>query len=213
MSENVEDAVVPSTVTLVPRRNETAPPSAKDIGTLGSTESAESIPTVTASATNFREAFVQSRQARGWGPKYEPRTQDEDARKQFRRLCDDLETDLKQLDQFVVEGVVTDEGAGTAAEIQASLERLYHCPFGQSESLKSIVVAIQSQINNAIWTERHVAFLKEAVGVLRPRYVVSQETAEDIFEMIEEHGLDQFRGSLSDTGVRVRYRLEKVEGP
>jgi len=163
------------------------------------------------SGTNATALSLGARYKRGWGPKYEPPVADEDGRTRFRRLCDDLAAYVQQVDQFLADGVVADDGAGIVAEIQASLEQLYRCPFGLGESLKSVVVAIQSQVNNAIWTDRHVAFLKAVTRFLRRRYVVSKQTADEVFDMIEEYGLDPFRGSVSDTGVRVRYRLERVQ--
>jgi len=72
---------------------------------------------------------------------------------------------------------------------------------------------LQSQLNNAQWTERHVAFLRASIQHLRARWLVNDQTADEIDDLIEEFGLDPFRGTVSDSGVLVQYRIEKVDSP
>ena len=155
---------------------------------------------------------LHARDARGWGRKFMPELSDADGRRDYKRCCDDLDAEIRQLDEHVADGVVADEAAGVIAEIQALLERLYDCSFGEGESLKSVVVALQSQLNNAQWTERHVAFLQASIQHLRARWVVNDQTVDEIYAMIEEHGLDPFRGTVSDSGILVQYRIERVDG-
>jgi len=157
------------------------------------------------------ETGARERQKRGWGPKYQPPIEQAEERRRYRRICDDLDAEVRQLEQFVVGGVVSDEAVGLVAEIQNLLETLYDCPFGEGESLKSVVVAIQSQLNNAAWSEQHLAFLRGAIQHLRVRPIVNDCTAQEIHDMIEEHGLDPFRGTVSDSDCVVTYKLQRVE--
>jgi len=117
--------------------------------------------------------------------------------------------DLEATD-YLVDGKVSDEGAGVIAEIANLLENLFDCPFGEGESLKSVVVAIQSQTNNADWSGQVVGFLRDVMVFLRARYVVNDQTVDEVYEIVKEHGLDPFRGSVSDRGIRTRYRLVKA---
>lgn len=111
----------------------------------------------------------------------------------------------------MVHDVIEEEASGTVAEIQDLLERLYDCLFGEGESLKSVVVVIQSQLNNAKWTTKHVSFLRSAIKFLRVRRIVNDQTVAEIGAMIEEYGLDPFRGTVTDDGFVARYRVEKIE--
>jgi hypothetical protein len=147
----------------------------------------------------------------GWGYSYQPRLDDADGRAKFRRICDDLDAEIQIIKGHVVEDIVGEEASGTVAEIQELLERLYDCPFGEGESLKSAVVVLQSQLNNAKWTTKHVSLLESSINFLRVRRVVNDQTVAEIGEMIEECGLDPFRGTVMDDGFVARYRIEKIE--
>src|ERR1700722_8530604 len=74
----------------------------------------------------------------------------------FRRLCDAIYNELGRVSAFMVDDKVSDQGSEVVAEIESLLEKLYSCPFGEGESLKRVVVAIQSQVNNAEWDNRHI---------------------------------------------------------
>lgn len=153
---------------------------------------------------------ARNREARCWGNCYQPKLQDADGRLKFRRLCDDLDAEVRRLNDYVVDGELADEACGLAAEIQNLLEHLYDCPFGEGESLKSVVVAIQSQLNNAHWTASHIAFLQDVTHYLRSQWIINDEKVREIGDSIEEHGLDVFRGTVSDSGVLAKYRIEKI---
>ncbi len=157
-----------------------------------------------------RERMLQSRTAQGWGPAYVPPAELGDERQLYRRICDDLSGEIGELDNHLVDGRIDEEGAGVMAEIQYHLERLYDCPFGQGESLKTIVVAIQSQISNAQWTASHVAFLRAAISFLRPRWLINDQMADEIDGMIEEYDLHVFRGTVSEPDVVTQYRVVEV---
>jgi hypothetical protein len=43
------------------------------------------------------------------------------------------------------------------------------------------------------------------------RWVVNDQTVSEIDDMIEEHGLDPFRGTVTGENVAVRYRIEKIQ--
>jgi len=116
-----------------------------------------------------------------------------------------------ELADYIANGRVADEGAGTIAEIASLLESMFDCPFGEGESLKSVVVAIQSQTNNAEWTRQTVEFLRDAITFLSARYVIDDQTVDELYKIMEEHALDPFRGSVSNRGIKTRYRLVEVE--
>jgi hypothetical protein len=131
----------------------------------------------------------------------------------FRGLCDEILNELRQIDVFLVGDEVNDEGAAVVVEVEELLERLYNCPFGQGESLKRVVVAVQSQVNNVPWARRHVEFLKEIVRYLRVRYLVDEASVHACYEMMKARGLDPFRGTVCEPRVVKRYRLEEVKDP
>lgn len=157
----------------------------------------------------------EERKRLGWGPQYLPRIDGREEQQQYSQICGRVLEELDELEaaDYLVDGTVSDEGAGVVAEIANLLEQLFDCPFGQGESLKSVVVAIQSQTNNADWTPEIVAFLRDTMQFLRARYVVNDQTVDEVYEILKEHGLDPFRGSVSDRDIKTRYRLVEVEEP
>ena len=123
---------------------------------------------------------------------------DEDARLKFATICNDLAVQIRRLRASLVSQAVPDEASDVMVEIQRLIELLYDCPFGEGECLKSVVVALQSQLNNAHWAAKHVDFLDAAIQHLRARAVVNDQTVDAVNNMIEENGLDVFRGTVSD---------------
>jgi hypothetical protein len=105
---------------------------------------------------------------------------------------------------------VSEEGTEVVVEVEVLLEELYACKYGQGESLKRVVVAVQSQVNNARWDRKHVEFLRDVVRFLRVRYLVDEATVEACYEMMKARGLDPFRGSICEPRVVKRYRIEEV---
>ena len=157
----------------------------------------------------------EERRRLGWGAQYRPAIGGREERQQFSQICGRVleELDELQATDCLVDGKVSDEGAGFIAEIEDLLENLFDCRFGDGESLKSVVVAIQSQVNNADWNGQVVTFLREVMAFLRARYVLNDQTVDEVYEIIKECGLDPFRGSVSDRGIKTRYRLVKVDDP
>jgi len=149
----------------------------------------------------------------GWGAQYLPPIDGREERRRFSEICGRVLGELDDLEgaDYLVDGKVSDEGAGVIAEIANLLEKLFDCPFGEGESLKSVVAAIQSQTNNADWSRQIVDFLRDVMVFLRARYVVNDQTVDEVYEIVKEHGLDPFRGSVSDRGIKTRYRLVKAE--
>ncbi len=129
----------------------------------------------------------------------------------FRRICDQLRSEIGRIDEFVDNSSVTDEGLEVVVEVEHLLELLYDCPWGEGESLKRVVVAIQSQVANAKWTVNHVDFLKDVINRLRIRYLINDAVVDDCYELIETHGLEEFRGSVTETETRKKYRIEEVK--
>ena len=165
---------------------------------------------VESSVSVERDRGLLARKQRGWGTNYKPRLKGTDERELYRRILGDLMDEVQELGEYIDNGEVLDEASGIVAEIQNLLEMLYDCPFGVGESLKSAVVAVQSQLNNTQWTVNHVNFLNALIHFLHPRYVVNDQVVDEIFDIIEEFGLDPFRGTVSDSEVLVRYRIEKI---
>lgn len=143
-------------------------------------------------------AGLVARRRRGWGPRFDPNLEDQDVRSEYRRICNDLDNEVVDLRDALVGDSLPDEAAGTIAQVNDLLERLYDCPFGSGESLKAVVVAIQSQTNNIRWDARHVRFLDAVTQYLKARYVISDQTVNEVDQMIAEQGLDVFRGTVSD---------------
>lgn len=139
------------------------------------------------------------------------RAMKQDAYREFRRICDDLYEDVSQLDDYVVDGEVVDEGLATVAEIEHHLERLYDCDWGERECLKRMVVAVQAQLGNTNWLAAHVELLREMVRFLRVRWLINEATVSECYHIIEEMGFDQFRGTLSGDDVLRRYVLQEVK--
>jgi hypothetical protein len=130
--------------------------------------------------------------------------------KLFRRHCDQLRLEAEKIFDFISEGVVADEGLEVIVEIEHHLETLYDCPWSEGENLRRVVVLLQSQLLNAKWTEKHAKFFREAIQLLRLSYVINADLIEQIFNLVEEFELDQFRGAVTETDVRRRYRIEEI---
>jgi hypothetical protein len=130
--------------------------------------------------------------------------------KKFRGLCDRIIEELQNIPRFLHGDVVTDEGAEVVAEVEALLEELYDCPHGQGEALKRVVVAIQSQVNNVQWEKTHADFLMEVFTFLRVRYLIDESVVAACYDTMKEHGLDPFRGSVAESLVVKRYRIEEI---
>lgn len=135
----------------------------------------------------------------------------QDAYRKFRRICDELCHEAALLDDYLVDGVVVDEGLATVAEIEHHLERLYDSEWGEGECLKRIVVALQAQLGNTKWTHAHVKLLNAAAPFLRVRWLINEATVSECYEIIAELGLDQFRGTMSGDGIVRRYVLQEVK--
>ncbi len=128
----------------------------------------------------------------------------------FLQLCDDLLDELGNIDAFIVDNEVTDEGTAVVAEVEAILEELFDCPYGQGDSLKRVVVAVQSQVNNARWDRRHVDFLRDVFRFLRVRYLVDESSVKACYDYMRARGLDSFRGTIGEPQVVKRYRIQEV---
>lgn len=137
--------------------------------------------------------------------------QDVAANRAFRRLCNSLIEELGKIDVFFVGDEVSDEGAEVVTEVEALLEELYDRPYGQGESLKRVVVAVQSQVNNARWDRRHVDFLRDVFRFLRVRYLVNEATVIACYDAMKARGLDPFCGTIGEPRAVKRYRIEEVE--
>jgi cell division protein FtsB len=154
---------------------------------------------------------VELREERMQGSRYIPPSVHAATLRAYRRICDALESEVRNLEDFLVDGSLTEEGEPVATEIEGILEQLYQYPLGEGENLKRVIVAINFQIRNARWTRKHVEFLAAAVSFLRARTTILEAHIETLLDMIVEHGLDPFRGTIAEPEVIARYRIEKVE--
>lgn len=130
--------------------------------------------------------------------------------REFRTLCNEVIEELHKIGNFIQDGAVLPEALEVIVEVEHLLEKLYDCPWGQGESLKRFVLVLQSQLNNTEWSVKHVQFLDNAMRFLRVRYVVDAETVDEALRLVEEQGLDPFRGTVSDCCVLKKYRLQEV---
>lgn len=128
----------------------------------------------------------------------------------FRRLCDAIFEELGRIDAFFVKDEVCDEDSEVVAEVEALLEELYACPYGQGESLKAVVVAVQSQVNNVRWDRRHIDFLRDVFRFLRVRYLVDEMSVKTCYDFMKARGLEPFRGTICEPQVMKRYRIQEV---
>jgi hypothetical protein len=128
----------------------------------------------------------------------------------FRRLCDDIISELNGIDGFLQGDEVSDEGSEVVVEVEELLERLYDCPWGRGETLKRVVVAVQSQVGNARWARRHVEFVRDVIRFLRVRYLVDEAAVDACYGFMKQRGLDPFRGTICEPQTVKKYRLEEV---
>jgi hypothetical protein len=130
---------------------------------------------------------------------------------EFRRICDELLVEAKRADNFLVDGLLSDTGMELVVEVEELLDRLYGIERGKHECLKRIVVAIGSQLYNVQWTRAHIGFLKDVVRLLRSSYLIDDSLVEECLRLIRSHGLEVFRGTVTETEVRKKYRIIEVE--
>jgi hypothetical protein len=155
--------------------------------------------------------LVGARRDAGWGLAYEPPTRKQDYNR-FRRICDDLLDEVKQLDQFVDGEIIADEASGIEARILDLLDmQLYDCKWGEGESLKSVTSVILAQLNNVDWRAIHYRFLAEVIPMLRTRYIIDAGVTESVQDIIDRTGLVQFRGSVMETDLKFRYKVVREE--
>ncbi len=166
----------------------------------------------TADRSAIRAMGEAYRSSRGWGQNFVPPHHEEETRLEYRRFCDELVADARGLQEHFASGGNTEDAAGLAAELEAILESLYDCRFGEEDAIKSVVVAIQSQVLNVIWTQEIASFMVDVAAFLRARFTIDAETVDTVNDIIEEHGLDVFRGTVSEPQVRSSSRHVKSEG-
>ena len=129
----------------------------------------------------------------------------------FRDVCSSILMELEKADQFIFEGVMQDEGLEVTVEVDYLLEVLYEIAWGKNESLKKIVVLMQSQILNAIWTPAHLDFMKDAMSHIRRQYYIDDSVVGYCFELINTHALNAFRGTVLETANRKRFKIVEID--
>lgn len=127
----------------------------------------------------------------------------------LRLVCDDILNELDELEECLVD---SDDFAGPAAEILSCLEQLYDLPFGTpgDESLKRVVVALKGQVVNVDWDSNLCGFLREAIGRVRVRWVIDEDTIDELHDLMDKFGLDTLRGTIGDSGFLKRYRIVEI---
>lgn len=131
--------------------------------------------------------------------------------KRFRTTCDAILRELRRIKPAVGRTELPDDWVTAAAEIEGLVQELYDISWGKKDALKRVVVKVESQINNAIWTHRHVGFLEDVFVALRNRYSVNDTTVREVAELVKSHDLPLFRGSLSADHLRKQFKLVEVE--
>ena len=66
------------------------------------------------------------------------------------------------------------------------------------ENMQKIIVVVESQVNNTTWDERHWKLLKNVMKYLREKKNPTETDVERIVDMVEEHGLNIFRGTVTE---------------
>jgi hypothetical protein len=131
----------------------------------------------------------------------------------FRAICDEIIAEIEQLETYFQGDELDSDAAPYILEIEDALERLYSCHWGENDSLKMVVVALQSQLNNAQWDRRHVTLLRNRVAGLRKAYLIDDQFVNECYQEIDELGLNEFRGTLSEGELRKRYRIVEEMRP
>ena len=131
----------------------------------------------------------------------------------FRRICDAILTEIGQLQEFLNGDRLVGDWFGPVVEIEALLEQLYDTPWGEAESLKRIVVAIQAQINNSTLDHRHVSFLTDVFRNLRVRYLIDSAAVDEVLRAVQQHKLDLFRGTVSEPIIQKRFKIVEDTAP
>ncbi len=80
---------------------------------------------------------------------------------------------------------------------------------GKRKGLRKAVTLIELQVRNAVWTAAHVAFVQDAVSYLQIQYTIDDDVVNYLFDLVEHHGLDQFRGTIGESNARKRYKTWK----
>ena len=131
--------------------------------------------------------------------------------KRFRTICDDLLREVQRLKPVANQTKLSDDWMTAAAEIEGMVEELYDVSWGKKEALKRVVVKVESQINNAVWDQRHVAFLEDVFVALRNRFSIDDTTVVEVADLVKSHKLPLFRGTLSADNLRKQFKLVEVE--
>jgi hypothetical protein len=131
----------------------------------------------------------------------------------FRSVCDEIIAEVEQLESYLAGNELDSDAAPHVLEIEDALERLYSCHWGEGDSLKIVVVALQSQLNNTQWDGRHVILLRNLVAGLRRAYLIDDQFVNDCYQEIEDLGFNEFRGTLSEGELRKRYRIVEETQP
>ncbi len=177
-----------------------------DGGSIGVVEKGASRPLAyVAAETQSTSGTPTGYAARSKAPKSLP--VDERDYKKFRTLCDGILAEVRELESMLARNSFADTWVGSAAEIEVLLEDLYDAKWGKVDCLKRVVAKLQAQLNNARWDARHVAFLDDVFRGLRVRYSIDDTAVREIAEAVARHGLDPFRGSLSDSGTSKRLKI------
>ncbi len=208
-NERLDDTVSVSTCVAETSLSKTASPATKSDFRISDRENGRSN---SESASLDLSLASESRSiARSVQPMTERSVKQAASYRSYRRICDELVAESKRLESFLVDGKLNEEGLEVVVEIEHILDELYNCKWGEGECIKRVVVAIWSQIKNVQWEESHTRFVRDISVYLRNAYLVNDATIKECFNLIREHGLEVFRGSLVETSVRKRYKIVEAD--
>ena len=124
--------------------------------------------------------------------------------------CDAVLLELRRLDDFWDGELLADEGLEVTVELRQLLADVYDSDFGKGECLKRAIVAIETQIGNANWTKSLANFVEAAISLIRIRQSIDEQVVEEVLDLVEVHGLDPFRGTVSEPQVRKKFVIQEV---
>jgi hypothetical protein len=159
--------------------------------------SAGSIDISVAEATRGATSTATARKALNWGSLYTPPIKRRQPPKslylkplrELRRLADQIRT------MAAHDGSIPAEAAPYIVQLNDVLEELFDSDGG--EALKDIIALIQAQVLSANWSLAHANLVTDLAKFLFSQSLINETAIREVVRMIEEAGLDIFRGTLS----------------
>ena len=124
-------------------------------------------------------------------------------RQRMKELCVRIVGRAERVRKGLAAGELDSELESDFVEIESLLEQLYDCQWGHIDTLKQVVVMLQSQVADRLPSEPLLAFLSDFVSFLATRHVIDDYVIEQCHASMEQYGLDLIEG-LFDFDEDVR---------